>query len=469
MLLCALLAFLASLAPVGGGDTWWYLATGRFIVGQGYVPLQDPFSFTASGATWINPEWLSNVLFFGVAHRWGDEGLFVLKVALAASILALVAVRIHRSTQQEVSTVCGTIFVAAGLWGFLDIRAQLFTFFFALLSLEILEAKSRFVPKALALFALTVLWANLHGGVFLLFLLIALCWWLDPAGNRVSCAGLFLVVVAASLCTPYGWLVYRNVAAHALLPLGTIFGYEGALASRTLEWLSPLHFDVPGFTTLLFWPSLLILGFLWVTNSRQVSPFVWGVAFVAAAMALASRRFIPLFFLLSADVLVGGVWAWVESATRWRGRFAVGTAGAALCCFLVVLPHLRAGISEGFFAYTTAEATFPQKACDMLQAKGFKGRVLNFYNWGGYLLWRLYPEVTVFVDGRSQTIYSPELLRLRQQVDAGEGWSDMCDRFGVDAMVLNRVYQARLIALANASGAWRLLFEDDVAAVLMRQ
>ena len=45
-------------------DTWWHLATGRYILQAHAVPHADPFSSTVAGKPWIAHEWLSAVVFY---------------------------------------------------------------------------------------------------------------------------------------------------------------------------------------------------------------------------------------------------------------------------------------------------------------------------------------------------------------------------------------------------------------------
>jgi hypothetical protein len=46
------------------------------------------------------------------------------------------------------------------------------------------------------------------------------------------------------------------------------------------------------------------------------------------------------------------------------------------------------------------ERRFPVHAVDFLAAAGVTGGVWNIPSWGGYVLWRLYPEARTLVDGR---------------------------------------------------------------------
>ena len=64
--LLLLLALAASLTPIRNYDFWWHLKTGSLILSREAVPRVDPFSFTAVEAPWVDHEWLSQVLMYGL-------------------------------------------------------------------------------------------------------------------------------------------------------------------------------------------------------------------------------------------------------------------------------------------------------------------------------------------------------------------------------------------------------------------
>src|SRR5690242_1570086 len=62
-------------ALLSDGDTYWHLATGRWIVEHGAVPKVDPFSHSMPGAAWTAHEWLSEILMASVQGWAGWPGL----------------------------------------------------------------------------------------------------------------------------------------------------------------------------------------------------------------------------------------------------------------------------------------------------------------------------------------------------------------------------------------------------------
>lgn len=77
-----LVAALALLAVLGSGrfdvladpDTYWHLATGRWILEHGSVPKIDVFSHSMPGTVWVAHEWLSALVLTGVYKMAGWAG-----------------------------------------------------------------------------------------------------------------------------------------------------------------------------------------------------------------------------------------------------------------------------------------------------------------------------------------------------------------------------------------------------------
>ena len=52
---------------------------------------------------------------------------------------------------------------------------------------------------------------------------------------------------------------------------------------------------------------------------------------------------------------------------------------------------------------------FPAAAAAFLQQEHPPGPMMNHYNWGGYFIWKLYPQYRVFMDGRAD-VYGDTLM-----------------------------------------------------------
>jgi len=110
---------------------------------------------------------------------------------------------------------------------------------------------------------------------------------------------------------------------------------------------------------------------------------------------------------------------------------------------------------------------FPQKAVAFLRTSDQPRRIFVYYDWGGYAIWKLYPESRVFVDGRAD-LYGDDLLRqsIKTVVDLRTGWRDVLDSWKVEAVLLPPT-----CALAQAlflDSNWRAAFSDSKAIILLR-
>jgi hypothetical protein len=88
--------------------------------------------------------------------------------------------------------------------------------------------------------------------------------------------------------------------------------------------------------------------------------------------------------------------------------------------------------------------------------------MVNPYDWGGYLIWKL-PEFPVSVDNRAD-LYGYELLEDMQRLEGLKpGWDSYLQRNGVEYVIWQK---GRPLAEAlRLLDDWRLLRQDDKAVV----
>jgi hypothetical protein len=78
LLVAAALAF----RSLDDSDTWWHLASGRWISANWRVPTTDPFSHTVPDHAWVNLQWLYDLVLYGL-YRVGGSRLLVLAAVAA--------------------------------------------------------------------------------------------------------------------------------------------------------------------------------------------------------------------------------------------------------------------------------------------------------------------------------------------------------------------------------------------------
>jgi hypothetical protein len=119
-------------------------------------------------------------------------------------------------------------------------------------------------------------------------------------------------------------------------------------------------------------------------------------------------------------------------------------------------------------------ALFPQKAVAFLRAGGEPSdrasdsarRIFVYYDWGGYAVWKLYPEARVFVDGRAD-LYGDDLLRqFKNAVQLRDSWRDVLDGWQVEAVLVPP--SCALVQALLLDPEWHTAFGDSQAILLVR-
>ena len=112
------------------------------------------------------------------------------------------------------------------------------------------------------------------------------------------------------------------------------------------------------------------------------------------------------------------------------------------------------------------EQRFPVRATDFLQQSGSHDPVFSLDSWGGYLIFRLYPETKVFIDDRHD-FYGDAMLREYLKVlHLESGWQEVLNQWHVNSVLLPGKSK---ISTALKDMGWRVTYEDSVAVVLVRK
>ena len=192
------------------------------------------------------------------------------------------------------------------------------------------------------------------------------------------------------------------------------------------------------------------------------------VGFTTAA-ALTSVRTVPLFATVTAPVLATHLAALVPADRRAGAEPAgdesgsiVNVAMVAIVTFLA-LALTASKLSSGNVATETAKE-YPVGATAWVRAHHPEGNLLNTFDWGGYLIWKL-PEYPVSIDGRAD-LYTDELKTFGALLD-GKGWPAIVAR-DHDGVAILPTDAGLTKAMAEDPG-WQVAYRDQVATVLVRR
>jgi hypothetical protein len=93
--------------------------------------------------------------------------------------------------------------------------------------------------------------------------------------------------------------------------------------------------------------------------------------------------------------------------------------------------------------------------------------IFNSYDWGGYLIWKLYPEYLVYIDGRTD-LYGDNFVSEYVTTYRGEAdWRGIFRRFDIHTVVI--APQSPLAFFLREEPAWQNVFEDRQAVIFTRR
>ena len=88
---------------------------------------------------------------------------------------------------------------------------------------------------------------------------------------------------------------------------------------------------------------------------------------------------------------------------------------------------------------------------------------MRSWQWGGYLIYRLWPAFRVFDDGRTD-FYGPAFVEDGLDVwDARSNWNRILARYQVNAALLP--VDSALATLLREQRDWKAVYEDQVAVL----
>lgn len=448
---------------VADPDLWWYLRCGEDILNTGQIQQTDSYSFTAAGLSYINHEWLTQVILAWLFRWGGPEALTWMKLVLGLVFL-VVFQRLLRVATNDPRIHLPALLLGSHVVGrFLLFRPQSFTFLFFTLVLWLLARERRRRTRSVwCLAPLLCLWANMHAAFVIGLALIGYEWIARPflengAKGRPTARMTVLlgVCVTATLCNPCFAMLWSYVIQELLNPLNKLY---------VQEW-QPTKF-MP-----LEWNSAVFAGLLLVTiaaalaaRARDAANLVLVAIF--AAIGFSAPRHIPLFALVALPCLC----VWIEKALatesiRPRANLlCAGWAGvAALPAALVawhtmIDPRPRVAILDQHYK------GFPYEAVEFLRAQAVAGNVWNELAWGGYLMWELGPRWKVSLDGRNITLYPREVVQDHFELFAGKRPAESTlAKYEVDLCMVRP--ERPLVKELEQSDGWEAVYRDRVCVM----
>jgi hypothetical protein len=461
------------------GDLGRHLTIGRVILDRMAIPTIDEFSHTRYGDPFSPHEWLAQVV-FRLFYDWlGLSGVVLFTAALLGLVFFLLTYRVFMITRSTPLTlILIVIGIAASRIHWLA-RPHIFTYLYLFLWIEVLNSRQALKWKILWAGLLMLGWVNTHGafvsgitvtGIYLGSSILS-GWvyrsWKNELKRVEEYSVLLLISLALSLVNPDGFRIWQ-----------TIYGFLSSryLVSHTAEYMPPVLYQagVIPFTLLVVISLLFIVLYL-----KRLSLNSIALLLIFSLFGITSGRNIPLFILISLPILAEcSTWLLPrlklhldrlfdeirEDTGAMRFQFGY-TAILAMVIFGfgVLLFKLQPGLTE---RNQYSPARYPVAAVDWMQQHPWNGRIFNDFMWGGYLLFRDWPQTRVFIDGQTD-FYGEALTRDYETIINGwAGWDTLLDHYKVDEILIP--VKSSFVDTLKSNGGWKLIYSDSTAVIFTK-
>jgi len=431
-------------------DLWLHLAMGKFITLNRYVPDVDILSNSIAGAPWINHEWLFQVIVYNIYSMWGPDGLLRMQsIIVTITMLLLLLLGYNREKLLTISFVLCLVYLI--FQQRFTLRPDLYSLLFFTLFIYILALKIDKKWSVYFLFFVQVLWSNIHGFFFFgpLFVLIGLVseWmkrhvklpmeWNESGrltdGEFRRLRRIFIFVVLACFINP-------AFIEGALYPIGVFFSISSG-SKIFFEYIQELQPPITWENILdtnryLYYKVLIFLSFAsFVFNRRNIdiSALIFWIIFLL--LSLKAVRNCTFFAFAAYLVIVTNMiqikYNDILPIKFTEKKFEYLTMIVAKFLFLLWIIQYATGIiGQSYYDFDKYELksefggvslrSYPTKAVDFLVENKIQGNFFNDFNSGAYLLGRTFPDIKVFIDGRTE-VYGPEFFkRYRKMWDRGD-------------------------------------------------
>ena len=281
------------------------------------------------------------------------------------------------------------ILTSSILFTFFGVRVQVFSWLMLSIILFILFDSKNWNRRRLLLPLVFLLWANIHGsfvmgiGTFTLFLILR-----SVRSRKVDVTDYLLLLISGfvTLLNPYGVGVWREAYSSAS---------DSSLRWKIIEWMpSLIMFDL-SMVTLIGLSVGLVFKY-----RNKFSLEEKGVFLIFLLQAIASRRHLPLWAIVTLPIATKGIYfVWLEAKKVKEGVIRFTKVYEVGWAFISILVLIQATLSIREAYFLGKGRFYPKEAVAYLSQNIPKGEIFSEYGWGGYLIWKL-PQKKVFIDGR---------------------------------------------------------------------
>ena len=473
-----LLSFSVNKGLLNDCDTGYHIRAGEYIIDTLSIPKHDIFSFISPPLPWTAHEWLSEVIMAAIHRATGLTGVVIFFSFMISLVYYLMfkIIRVYNGNILAASFITLLVLVTSQIHWLA--RPHIFSLVLMVVWYYLLDKYQYQHEDYLYLLApMMLLWVNLHGGFLAGFILIGI--YLvgnfvmfitsedskrDLHRQKAGKLGLLTAIcLLVCLINPYTY--------HILLFPFKLTSNQ-FLMDHVSEFLSPNFHNL----SVKFFEFFMLLALaLFAISKIRLNIIELTLILLFTHMSLYSGRYIPLFAIIVAPVLVRQAEPMLEQSggkfisffKKRASNISLIDASARGCLwpiFAVVLVVFVA--AKGKIEHNFDEKAKPVAAVEFLKKETLHGNMFDNDEFGDYIIYAAWPKYKVFFDGRSDMYGTDIFKEYYKIIYFKQGWEKTIEKYDITWIIYNANSVFSRFLLQNDE--WKLIYADKVANIFLK-
>jgi hypothetical protein len=471
-----------ALTPLREGDLWWHLKIGELIARYRIIPSTDVFTVTAYGLPYFHAHsWLSDLLLYYLTYVGGLTALVLCQAGIGLSISGLLFVSCFKRFNNLRIASIFSILGLLGLYPYLNARPQVFSFlFFTLFWFITLHSSNR--TRLLWLLPLImVIWVNMHGAWIMGLVLVWIIFFLNSIRHFFSKNTLIdwkrlnepVLITLATFINPNGIGVYTHLLENKNHPIIQFYVSEWQPLSVSQVVTLPYLFLV-----------LILLIIIFIT--KKLPNFEESVLLlIFLALPFFYMRMVPFAIIILIPILAGNTkfisfdYKCVDQRDNIILNKKLPIMNLSLLIVLLVAnfystPFIRLPLENKVDSnlisdyFPIAAVQFLSEHSPELEEYPYKLSVFSIPEWGGFIIWNLYPNMFIGYDGRIELYPIAVWNDYLDIIQSKENWQSILEKYHYDYLLLSKDRHGLLISEIEKSD-WTFLYQDEISVIYYRE
>ena len=444
-------------------DMFWHIKTGQYIIENIKIPTTDIFSYYGieHNFSWIAHEWLSDIV-FAILYNIGGYSLLRFFPTI---MLLIIFSYIQKKSKDIIPNCCEKyiwyFFAFLSICSLSEVRAHMFSWLFCLITIftlfDFYEDKNN---KLFLLPIISTLWVNMHGGSSSLLFVLILFFFIFSLFNikflnfenkklnkdkSIKLLSILFICIITALINP-------NTYKILLYPIENM--QDTLMLSVIAEWHSPNFHTIDG---LMIFAILAIIVLIFTITDKKISILDFLLVGAFAYLTLKSIRQVVYLAIIATPIML----KYMPQTVKLKSN---KTFGNTIIILFVILFCIINMLTVSQLPIINQEM-YPSATVIQKLEEINPERVLNNYDWGGYLIKE--SKIKPFIDGRADVYSKHTLADYTSLMYLNDGWEKILEKYDFDSIFMqtNNMFTREVSKLSN----WEVYYSDPLATILIRK